>query len=141
MSATRFKKIKWILITVVVIKLAMMFVFLPSRSEKSMMTGDAAMAQDQPAAEAPVQNAETTEPGSAEEATTPEADPQVVLDGLEEKRKMLMEKEEQLKLEEERLAAYKKEIEEKIEKLSAVYRQIEEGLAKAGKKRNRGRTA
>ena len=132
MSAARFKKIKWILITVITIKLAMMFVFLPNRSEKSMITGDTAIAQDEPAAEATEENAETD--GTDERATPPEADSQLVLDGLEEKRKMLMEKEEQLKLEEERLSAYKKEIEEKIEKLSAVYRQIEEGLAKLEKK-------
>ena len=61
-------------------------------------------------------------------------DPGVVLEGLEQKRKMLLEKEEQLKLEGERLEGIKKEIDEKLEKLSYTYRQIEEGLEKIGKK-------
>lgn len=64
----------------------------------------------------------------------PAQNPMVVLEGLEQKRKMLLEKEEQLKLEGERLEGIKKEIDEKLEKLSYTYRQIEEGLEKLGKK-------
>jgi len=58
----------------------------------------------------------------------------IELEGLEQKRKDLIKKEEELKLFEARLESYKQEIQEEIEKLEEIHKQIEASLAKLDEK-------
>ncbi|MBU0995517.1 MAG: hypothetical protein KJ737_23725 [Proteobacteria bacterium] len=141
MASDRFKKIKTVLIGVVVIKLMIIVFFMFGKSTVTDAIVNKAIAQEDTGKNKNKEGDGTGEKEKDGEAGTavekdaePAPDPRLMLAGLEEKRKQLLEKEEQLKLEQERLDVLKKEIEEKTEKLSGIYRQIEESLAILDKK-------
>lgn len=114
--------------------IAMALIFMPGRkSPYGVFLGtQTAIAQDDEGEEKAEDD--DAEKGEAEEDSgkkeAPPPDPKIEFEGLEDKKKLIQEQEEQLRLEQERLDALKKEIEEKIEKLSGLNRQIEESLAK-----------